>query len=111
MSLGAGRDEAKVHRLMDQRVEHAVVVPVRLHVIVEVHGRRFPFAHLVTLGRQRLQRGPIQLLEPLRARAGTFAKWPLVRKRTANPGSGPREAPAGGGEDGDFGELPLAHPR
>ena len=33
------------------------------------------------------------------------------RKRTANPGSGPREAPAGGGEEGDFGELTLAHPR
>ena len=33
------------------------------------------------------------------------------RKRTANPGSGPRAAPAGGGEEGDFGELTLAHPR
>ena len=62
-----------------------VVAPVRLHVIVEVHARRFPFAHLVTLGGKRLQRGPVQLLEQLRSRAETFAKSPLVQERQQFP--------------------------
>jgi len=75
------RRQTHVHLLVHQRVGHAVVVPFDFDVIVEVHAGRLPFPKLVTGGRQRLQRRPVQLCEQRGAATLPLAEPPLVEPR------------------------------
>ena len=75
--LDCGGGDPRLDLLADQLVRHAVVVLGDLDVIVEVDPAALPLGVFVGLGRQRLQRRPIELLEqrppaacPSRASAG-----------------------------------------
>jgi hypothetical protein len=47
---------------VDQLIRHAVEVVIHLDVIIDVHSAWLPGRQLVPRARQRLQRGPIDLL-------------------------------------------------
>nr|ART89703.1 transposase [uncultured bacterium] len=55
--------DAQLHLLAHQRVRHAVVVPVQLHVVVDADSRELELAHLHRRGWQRPESGAIELLE------------------------------------------------
>jgi hypothetical protein len=59
------RREAHLDRLTNQRVRHAVVVPLDLDVVVDVHARLLPLGEGVGRRGQRQQRRPLHLLEEL----------------------------------------------
>ncbi len=54
---------AHIELLSEQPVGDAVVMPLKLHVVVDVHGSFFPFNELVGKNWQRFEGGPVDLLE------------------------------------------------
>ena len=71
--LDGGRREADVERLVHQRIRDRVVVAIDLDVVVDVDARLEPVGVDEALGRQRLQRGPIEPLEEIAPRAPAVA--------------------------------------
>ena len=61
--LDRARRDARPHLLAQQLVRHRVVVLVDLDVVVEPDPAFLPFGKDVGLGRQRLERRPLELLE------------------------------------------------
>src|SRR5215510_15926148 len=59
---GAHRDPHP-HGLAQERVRYGVVMPLDLDVIIEADLARLPFCIDVRLDRQRLKRGPLDLVE------------------------------------------------
>jgi len=53
-------------------------VAVHLHVVIQPDALFLPLREHIGLLRQRLQRGPVQLLVQLQPRTRQFAEWPLV---------------------------------
>ena len=68
--LDRGRREADVEQRVNQRMRHRVVMAIDLDVVVDVDARAEPVGMDKALGRERLQRGPIEAREEIaRARA------------------------------------------
>ena len=61
--LDRARRDPRPHLLAQQRVRHRVVVLLDLDVVVEPDAAFLPFGVDVGLGRQRLERRPLELLE------------------------------------------------
>ena len=76
---GMGRD-ANVDLAPGQRVGNAVQRVPGLDVVVDVDPRLAPLRVLVTLGRERLERRPVQILEPAAAVAFGLLERPLVQR-------------------------------
>jgi hypothetical protein len=64
--------------LAGQLVGDAVIKTVHLDVVIDRGAHRFPERHDVALGRQRLQRRPIQLGEQAGARSFALAEGAMV---------------------------------
>ena len=77
--LHGGGGPACVHLLPNQLVGHAVVMPLQLHVVIDVHPQSLPVAKAVRLGGQRSQDGAIQLAEQIPAAALTFLEGPMIQ--------------------------------
>ena len=77
-ALHRGRGVAQVDLFADQPVGNAVVVALELDVIVDVHGGPLPLGELVGLCGQRLEFGPVDLLEGLTPAAGQLLEGPEV---------------------------------
>ena len=76
---GLGRDP-NVDLAAAQRVGDAVERVLDLDVIVDVDPRLAPLGVLVALGRERLERRPVQVLEPAAAAAFGLLERPLVQR-------------------------------
>jgi len=66
------------HDVTYERVRHAVVVPIRFHVVVDADLRFEPFGVLVARRRQRFHRRPVDQLERLGATPRQFLERPPV---------------------------------
>jgi hypothetical protein len=85
--LDGGRGHPRLDLLVDERVRRRVVVVVDLGVVVDVEPRRFPLGVDEWLGRERLQRGPVEPLEefpPARPVPSSVARFPTAPIRAAN---------------------------
>ena len=76
---GVGRDP-NVDLTAAQRVGNAVHRVLDLDVIVDVDPRLAPLGVLVALGRERLERRPVQVLEPAAAAALELLERPFVQR-------------------------------
>ena len=63
--LDRARRDPRPRLLAQQRVRHRVVVPLDLDVVVEADPAFLPFRVDVGLGRQRLERRTLELIEQL----------------------------------------------
>ncbi len=71
--------ETRIHRLVDERVRHRVVVVVDLDVIVDVDAAALPVGVDEALGGQRPQRGPVEPLKQSAAAGAVDAHRALVQ--------------------------------
>jgi len=78
-AFDGARGKAQIELFSQQPVGDTIVVPLKLHVVVDVHGRLFPFGELVGLSRQRFEGGPVDLLKAERRVPGNFWKGRPLR--------------------------------
>ena len=96
---------------VDQLIRHAVEVVVDLDVVIDVHATRLPGRQLVPRARQRLQRGPIDLLEeraptdPEALHRPQVDRVDLGADRGIEVGEGEEGLMSEGGEDPPLGDL------
>jgi hypothetical protein len=55
--------QAHVELLLDQAIGHGIIVPVHLHVVVDVHADEFPLGICIGLRRQGAKGRPVMRLE------------------------------------------------
>ena len=84
---GAGA-EARPDRVADQRVRHAVIVPIDIDVIVEGDEALLPLGEDIGCGRQRSHRRPVEGLEDAAPRARQALERAIVELTEQRSDSG-----------------------
>jgi hypothetical protein len=72
--------ETDFQLLFDEGIGDGVVVPIDVHMIVNVNAYEFPLGILIGLGRERLESRTVERLKNTLTGAREFLKRPLVER-------------------------------
>lgn len=84
-ALDRGGAKAHIQLMSDERMRHAVIMPINFHVVIDAGLGRFPLGVLIRAGRQWFQCRRIDRLERRAARARQFLECPVIEVRQQFP--------------------------